>query len=239
MAFGGGSCIISPAGNTESFLMAACTQWPVIRLPLGRRRERPVPFWKERVSKPQRREPDVSAMFAGKEQISLICWRCTVHCPSVKHSASETVAVTLLAVRKPNIFLFELFCAVDFKSGVIKWCLTARLRKGPCVMHFYIKRSLPTNFLSQTDKEIWIEIKQTEVSSNRSGPLFASCRNYHFSVHIIYPLGITNQLLLPCFVHISSTHCLIPLSSEWEMRAAWCQSNMPHICIHPLMECYR
>lgn len=172
MAFGGGSCIISPAGNIESFLMAACTQWPVIRLPLGRRGGRPVPFWKERVSKPQRREPN--AMFAGEERISLICWSSMVRCPSVKQSASETVAVTLLAVRKPNIFLYELFCAADFKSGVIKWCLTARLRKGPCVMHFYIKRSLLTKFLSQTDKEIWIEIKQTEVSSNRSGPLFPS-----------------------------------------------------------------
>lgn len=73
-------------------------------------------------------------------------------------------------------------------------------------MHFYIKLGLPTKFPSQADKEICIEIKQTELSSNRKWPFFPG-HNYYYSVHsaIIFRMGITHQLLLPCIVHISST----------------------------------
>lgn len=132
--------------------------------------------------------------------------------------------------------LFELCCAIDSVSGVIKWCLTEWSRKRRLVMHFYFKFCVQTKFHSQTDKEIWIELNQKSNNGKWSFfffpqllPFHSQCR--HFSEGNSKPT-----------VHLISAHWLILLSSavtvclEWAVKAAWSRRNTPHIYFQSLIE---
>lgn len=99
--------------------------------------------------------------------------------------------------------VFELCCTIESISGVIKWCLTAWWRRRRFVLHFYLKLCLQTKFHSQTDKEIWIELNQTEVNNNGKWSFFSSHNYYHSSlIAIIFLKGITNQLSLHRIVRL-------------------------------------
>lgn len=117
------------------------------------------------------------------QRLKVGCWRanllklpCVVCFLCAPHSATETFRRGLVWLRENIIFLtelFELHCAIDSISGVIKWCLTAWSRTRWFVMHFYFKLRLQTKFHSQTDKEIWIELNRIEVSNNGKWSFFS------------------------------------------------------------------